>query len=582
MKKYLIPGFLAVTVLFTGMLSSCKKYADPPPFFEDDLDTTNTITSRRVLLIGIDGAVSSEVKTIAPPTITGMLAHAKFQWDGVTDEISTDAASWKTLVSGVSYGRHKIKDSTFIYTPPEGEDSHGGAPSYYPSMFSYILSSANKNNLRTSFISSWPTLVERVVPEVLDPVIATGDQGVKDSAIARLKNKNPEYMVLHFNSPSIAGKSGGFTSSNTGYKDAITKVDSYIGEIMTALKARPEYNKNEEWLVIITNTHGGVGNNYGGGTSKENTSLVMFYNEKFKQGEFRRADHSIVEIKGRDGNTVKAQALDDNGLYSVGNGEQTIQFKMKGTGFGNYPHWVSTMSRWPSTSGWSIFSGGGNWSISVRSTTSGERRIQGAPTGPYADGNWHTLTVVFYDSAGSRWVKRFTDDMRIKESANVNLGASWGDIANSGPLTFGWGADPGYNPVTYGLSDVRIFNTALTDAEIVSSLCLKDILADHPKKNNIIGYWPCNDAFGGKFSNYAAGKSNYPLTLAGPFSWITEPLLPCSFTAAPADPSKTQLLITSSSMARTIFYWIRVPVADSWGFEGVDWLKNYDEEFVEF
>lgn len=581
-RKYnwaLIP---LLATMIAGTLASCKKYADPPPYFEDDLDSSNTLTSRRILLIGIDGAVSSEIKTIAPPTITGLLSHAKFQWDGITDEVTTDATSWKTLVAGVSFGRHRISDSSFIYTPRDGEDSHAGAPPFYPSMFSYILSSANKSNMRTSFISSWNTLVERVVPEVLDPVLTASDQGVKDSALARIKNRNPEFLTVHFNGPSLAGKAGGFTQSNAGYKDAITKVDGYINEIMAALKARPEYNKKEEWLVIVTGTHGGVGNSYGGGTSSENSSLVVFYNEKFKPTEFRRADYSAVEIKGRDGATVKAQALDDGGLYSVGTGQQTIQFKIKGTGFGNYPHWVSTMTTWPSTSGWSIFSGGGNWAISVRSTTSGERRIQGAPTGRYDDGNWHTLTVVFYDSASSRWVKRFTDDMRIVETSNVNLGATWGNIANSSPLTFGWGADKGYNPVTYGLADVRIFNTALTDAEVRSSLCMKNVLVEHPRKDNLIGYWPGNDAFGSKYSNYVPGRSNIPLTLSGPFSWLTQSLLPCNFTAPPADASKTQLLITNSTIARTAFYWLRMPIADSWGFEGIDWLKNYETEFVDF
>lgn len=577
--KWLLAPVLASAL--AGGWASCKKYADPPPYFEEDLDSVATAASRRVLLIGIDGVVSSELKTIAPATITGMLAHAKFQWDAVSDEISTDAASWKSLVTGVSYGKHKIADSSFYFIPQEGSGSHSGVPANYPSMFSYILSSATKSNMRTSFISSWGNLLNRVVPEVADPVVTTGDQGVKDSAISRIKNRNPEFMTLQFNGASIAGKAGGFTQANAGYKEAITRIDGYIGEIMTALKARPEYNKKEEWLVIVLSTHGGIGNNYGGSSAREVGSFIMCYNEKLKPTEFRRADHSIVALKGRDAATVKAQALDDNGLYSVGNGQQTIQFKMKGLSFGNYPHFVSTMRVWPSTSGWSIFSGGGSWAISVRSTTSGERRIQGGSPA-FDDGKWHTLTVVFYDSASSRWVKRFTDGTRIVETANVNLGASWGNIANSAPLTFGWGADPGYGAAIYGLADVRIFNTALTDNEVRSTLCMNDVLNEHPKKDNLIGYWRCNEAFGSRFNNLAPGKSGMPLTLTGPFSWLSEPLIPCSYPSSPADPNKVQLLMTSSSIARTAFYWLRVPMQDNWGFEGTNWLANYENEFVDF
>ncbi|MCH5597299.1 alkaline phosphatase family protein [Niabella ginsengisoli] len=338
MKIKLVYSLLTVFIIAAVASTSCKKYADPPPYFEDDLDTTSGTTSRRVLLIGIDGAVSSEIKAIAPPTITAMLSHSKYQWDAVTDEVSTDAASWKTLVSGVSYSRHKILDSTFIYSPPAGDDTHGGAPAFFPSMFSYILSSASKNNMRTSFISSWPTLVERVVPEVLDPVITTGDQGVKDSAITRIKNNNPEFMVLHFNSPSIAGKAGGFTQANTGYKDAITKIDGYIGEIMTALKARPEYNKNEEWLVIVTNTHGGIDESYGGTTPDETTGFMLHFNERFGSVEFTKEGSFISPLlTGNQGSAIKA-ILSDPNAYNPGSAPTTIELKVRGSkAAGSYP-----------------------------------------------------------------------------------------------------------------------------------------------------------------------------------------------------------------------------------------------------
>ncbi len=582
-NKLLIPA-LASLVLSASI--SCKKYADPPSYFEDDLDSSNTVTSRRILLIGIDGAVSSEVKSLAPATITGMLTHAKFQWDGVSDEISTDATSWKSLVAGVSYGKHKITDSTFSYIPPAGSGSHGGFPPNYPSMFSYILSSASKSNMRTSFISSWNTLVDRVVPEVQDPVMTTSDQGVKDSAIARIKNRNPEFLTLHFNSPSIAGKGSGFNLGNAAYKDAITKVDGYIGEIMTALKARPQYNKNEEWLVIIASTHGGVGNSYGGTSNAETQAFQIFYNERFKPLEFTTvgAFYGTRFLGGQSGG-IRA-VMEDPNAYNPGTGPFTFEMKVKGTRNGGFPLFLS--KKGPAVGnkldsgdpGIAMFTGGNNWNLQFRGA-SGNSRQQGAS--PVAlDEQWHTIGFTLVDSGGSRWLKRYTDGIKITEELNIT---SYGAINSPQPLIIGWAqgnaGDALTSHVAMNVADIRIFNTSLTSAEMAANVCLQDI-TKHPKYANLTGYFPGNDGTGGRLKNQAPGAVNKDFILENNYQWSIIPLFPCSSPATGVPAGKVVQLQTSAGIPRTAFYWLRLPVQDAWSFEGTNWLADYEEEFVAF
>ncbi|MCH5720661.1 alkaline phosphatase family protein [Niabella hibiscisoli] len=467
-----------------------QKYADPPPYFEDDLDSSNALTSRRVLLIGIDGAVSSEVKAIAPAALTGMLAHAKFQWDGVSDEISTDATSWKSLVAGVSYGKHKIADSSFIFTPAEGSDPHAGLPPNYPSMFSYILSSATKSNMRTSFISSWNTLVDRVVPEIQDPVITTGDQAVKDSALVRIKTRNPEFLTLHFNGPSIAGKAGGFNQGNVAYKEAITKVDGYVGEIMTALKARPEYNKKEEWLVIVVSTHGGAGNSYGGSSGAETQAFQMFYNEKFKPLEFTTQGAFYgVRFAGGQTNAVRA-IMEDANAFDPGSGPITYEMKVKGTRSGSFPLFFS--KKGPVTGnmldsgdpGFALFTGGNNnFNLEVRGGTT-RARPGGGPA--IFDETWHTISVAFADSVVSgatrRFVKGYADGLKVTETDvttwTLSGGtAGWNAFKSPRPLILGWtqgnASDASTSHVALNVADIRIFNTGLSSAEIAANVCLR-------------------------------------------------------------------------------------------------------------
>ena len=568
-KNKIITGVIIIATAVLA-LSSCKRYVDIPPYFEEPGDTTKPAV-RKVLFIGIDGAVAAEYKKMSLPVLQSMLVKSKFTWEGVSDEVSTDAASWKTLMTGVSYSRHKIKDSTFIYSQSINDPQHSSVPNF-PSIFSYILSSP-KNDMRTVVISPWRTMVEKLVPEVLDPVVAADDLAVKDSALTRIKTGNPDFMVVNFNSVAIAGKTGEFLATNDVYKDAALKVDGYIGELLTALKARPGYDKNEEWLVIVASTHGGTGNSYGGPSASEVNSFSVFYHEKFKQLEFVRSGFSGVAMKGTGSSVIRASIPDDGGLYNPGLAQQTVSFKMKSPTRTQYPHFFSKMERFASTPGWSLFTNSsGIWCLSVRG--SGESRIQGT-TPLVFDDKWHTITFKFMDSASKRWAVRYTDGKRIDHTDITARGT----VTSPSPLTMGWQADPGMGAVTVTFADCMIFNTALSDDEVAELSCANDI-AQHPRYANLIGYWPCGDGFGGRFLNKAPGAVNKDFVLQGSFTWDNYAEVPCSITPFQPTAGKAALFMKSVDLTVTSLYWLKLNILPSWGLEGSKWLELYEQEFV--
>ncbi|MES2777590.1 MAG: LamG-like jellyroll fold domain-containing protein [Bacteroidota bacterium] len=574
MNKWIKTGLLAAVPALLLMLPACKKYKDIPPYFENNTDTLKK-TSRKVLIIGIDGAVGAEYKTIQPPVLVGMQTHSKFSYEAVSDEGTSDAASWKSLVSGISFSRHKIQDSSFIYTQPLGSAPHD-APAIYPSIFTYLLSSS-KSDTRTSLISSWSTLNNRLVPEVEDKVLAANDAAVKDSAIVRLKNPKSDLVIVHFNGAAIAGRASSFSASAAAYKDAVLKVDGYIGELMTALKARPDYNKQEEWLVIVNGTHGGTGNTYGGPSDKETNVISFYYNERMKQKELIRGGaFSGIQVKNRDAAAIKAQIADDGGLYNPGTGQQTIQLSVKGTS-GAYPHFFSKMAVWPSTPGWSMFTSGQTWAISVRSTTGGESRIQGTTPNVF-DNKWHTITVVFADSASKKWLRRYTDGVRTDQTEITTQYNNSGTFTNTSQLLIGHGADPGQGFSTIYTADISIFNTALTDAEIAGNKCNTN-LTTHPKYANLIGYWPANDGYGGRLKNQAPAGAGKDFVLRGGFTWDGQTEVPCT-TIPNTSTTKVSQLLKSVDVAATMFYWLKITPAASWGLEGSTWLSQYEIEFI--
>ncbi len=577
MKK-LIAYKLLLGLSILLVVSSCKKYDDPPPYFEEEPENP-VQKSRRVLFIGIDGAVGSLVKTIAPTNIEALKAKGKYSYDAVSDEVTTDGASWKTLMSGVAYSKHQIKDSSFVYSQSSGSNQHTTYANY-PSIFQFIISSV-RPDLRTSFISPWGKMVTTLVPEVQEPVTVANDVAAKDSAIAKIKAARSEFIVVNFNSVSAAGVQHGFSAQSQGYVNALKAVDGYIGEMMNALKARPEYNKNEEWLVIITGTHGGIGNSYGGSTVAESNIFQLYYTEKFKPMEFtREGAFTGLKFSGRDAAAIVAKSADAS-KYNPGTGEYTVQFKIKGPNGGAYPHFISKTAAFTQP-GWTIFTNSsGIWCLSLRSLTSSEKRIQ-TGAGAVLDNKWHTISFSIYDSTGGKYVKRFTDDKRIPDpttgSGGYAMGTSYGDITSAAPLLLGWGADKGYNGVTFEIADFAIYNKGFTDQEILQGLCLTDI-TKHPRYANLISFWPGKDAFGGRFNNYAPGNTD-PLVLEGPYKWgaITE--MPCNVVPI-STATKQSMFLKNVDVATTIFYWLKIAVNDNWKLDGTRWIESYEEEFVE-
>ena len=82
------------------------------------------------------------------------------------------------------------------------------------------------------------------------------------------------------------------------------------------------------------------------------------------------------------------------------------------------------------------------------------------------------------------------------------------------------------------------------------------------------------------FKNLAPGKSGLPLRLSGPYSWNTDPLLPCNITKTQQGAGQKQLILSSSSIAGTMFYWLKVTVNSTWGIDPSNWLEVYENEFV--
>ncbi|TXH20629.1 MAG: DUF4983 domain-containing protein [Chitinophagaceae bacterium] len=574
----------AVAAALAIFNQGCKKYADVPPFFEE-IDSLKANAARKVLLIGIDGAVGSLVKDAALPNLTAMQEHSKFTFEAVSDVVTTDAASWKTLLTGVTYASHNVKDSSFAFGFTGDQNGHG-AVKQYPSLFTNILSS-EKPDLSTAIISPWSNLVKKLTPEVDNNYIATNDADAQDSTLKLLqKNVTPALTVINFNEAAIAGKNGGFSLTNSNYSSALTKIDGYIGAILNTLKARPGYNKSEEWMIIIASTHGGVNDTYGGEAPTETNTFMYIYNEKFKKLEFTKEGALYTTyINGKTTAAVRA-VLNDPNAYDLSMAPITYQFKVKGVRAGNYPVFFS--KKGPSKDVNVIRSADPGFAVIASNGSNGVQNfIRGTgSSSPGAgltvfDNTWHDVAFTYSDSISKRWAMIYVDGVLASTQDITGAGSSWAAFKSTEPLMFGYKQADYQDPVNAYYADIRVFNKALSGDEIRDNLCVQNPLANHSSKANIIGYWPCNEGFGNSYKNLAPAGAGKDFILENKFSWTLMDAIPCTFPSSPA-AGKLSKVLYSVDVAPIMMYWLGVNVKGNWNWQGnASWLSDYEVEFLQ-
>lgn len=576
--KLIICGLSLASISLS--FTSCKKYPDNPPIFQP-LPKDSTAIARKVLVIVIDGLNSDATKAIAPPNYMALIQKSKYAWDARCDfDTTTSASSWKAILSGVGFPTHKVADSSFVPISPLNGSSdvdETGSPVNYPSFYYYFLRT-KYYNINSYIVSSWPGLVQNIANEAKYKAIVNSDKVAADTTISILKNGNPDVIVTQLSDPVLAVASNAgttYSASSPKYKQAILQADTYIGNIMAALKARPGYNTTENWLVVVTGSHGGDGSTFGGSSDQNVLVPTLYYNENMKSQQFtKQGSYYAVTMNGNSGNFVSASVAGTEYDFGTKSGF-TVQFKINSSSKSTYPVIMSKMNNDLNGLGWGVFTYGygssGDWQLILRG-----KKYQTGFIDVF-DGQWHTCTFALYDSVGSRWVKRFTDGKRIPD-ANTNIGTTLDISAPNNPLTLGFAnftsqGNTGSIPVKF--ADVTFFNTSLSDAEVTNNICLTDI-TKHPKYANIYAYWPCNDGGGSRLVNKI--NANKSMVLTGNYSWDLQTLYPCSYVPSPPGGLTTQPLF-NVDISKQIYYWLNITMPVSWASQGSLWLNKYESEF---
>jgi Type I phosphodiesterase / nucleotide pyrophosphatase/Domain of unknown function (DUF4983)/Concanavalin A-like lectin/glucanases superfamily len=557
-------------LLVTGSLLSigymgCKKFDNPPPFFEE-IKTLNTV-QRKVLVISIDGVTGSELKTIAPPKMEELKKTGKYNYDVLKGTMATDVASWASIVTGVGYSKHLINSNDFLPTPKE--NSHD-VPTVYRNVLDYVL---QFKAVKTSVVTPWQNLRNYLKIADFAPVVST-DLAVRDSTINLLNTQSQlGTVIVNFREVQAAGLNGGYLASNATYKDAILKADGYVGDILTALKARKSY-ANEDWLIIVTTNHGGSDVAPQGG-------FIIVSNPALLSRELKKDGYAAPLFATT---TSRATPSNNNSsLFDPGlTGDLTVQMDAKFNSTNvNYPCFLSKSTNLTggTITGWQWDHYGNGWQVTVGgSANGGSGKLQiNAVTPPNTD--WHTLTMTIKTTVNgsnvptARVLKMYIDGT-LEATADILARKSF---ANTEIFRVGHRAGDTDTPTPFYGANLTYFNIALDDATVKANFNLKNI-TQHPNYANLIGFWPMSEGAESILSNKISGGTD--LSLSGTYTWANlQGLYPPGTTLQPATGS-ISVISTPSDITALIMYWMNIEIKPDYGIDGNPFLNKFEIEFI--
>lgn len=226
------------------------------------------IKEPKVLFIGIDGVRSDALNQATMPVLDSLMNKGIYTYDSWHCGITSSGPSWSTMMTGVWEAKHKITSNSYT-------NANFANYPYFPKRAKECLP-----NLKCVQIITWDPMNDPtnsnnpsgyVFNSGFDQSIDAGTHGqgsVTAAAQIQLADPDLDVLFIHYDETDATGHSSGFNPSNAAYINAIQGRDAEIGQVLQALNARPNI-ANEDWLILLTTDHGGLGNSHGGNSNTE-------------------------------------------------------------------------------------------------------------------------------------------------------------------------------------------------------------------------------------------------------------------------------------------------------------------------
>ncbi len=225
---------------------------------------------RKVLTIALDGLRPDALIAANAPNIDSLVDGTFFGTTGPSGIFATYAQAehltfsgpgWGAYMTGLHVDRHGADTNEFENVVPGTTDWFTPLEAYNPSLNTHRVLTWNIAN--TSFPSGADTAENFEYDQ-------NGDQLMTNRVVQWMQDSATDAVMMFYSDTDVAGHTYGFDPTAPGYLAAINKADTQIGQVMSAMAARPNF-ANEDWLVIVTSDHGGLGTGHAGGLPPQRT-----------------------------------------------------------------------------------------------------------------------------------------------------------------------------------------------------------------------------------------------------------------------------------------------------------------------
>jgi hypothetical protein len=251
------------------LLGSCdlgEAEGPPPPGNE-----------RKVLVIGIDGLRGDAVPAADTPNMDALMESGAFTLFASTqlEAATVSGPGWTSILTGVDADKHLVVEN----------GGYAGRDDRWPTM----LGRAHDAGLPTATSIHWiPIQSEIIEDDVVNEVMIGTDLQVTDGMEEVLEEGDFDLHFVHLDDIDGTGHSSGFDPNNVDYLEAVRVTDAYLGRLVDAIAGRAT-RAQEDWLVIVTSDHGGVGTSHGGITAEHRAIPLIIAGDGVEAGEFSGA-----------------------------------------------------------------------------------------------------------------------------------------------------------------------------------------------------------------------------------------------------------------------------------------------------
>ncbi len=427
----------------------------------------------RVLIIGIDGCKAEALTAATTPSMDNLMQSGYYTLDGITGAPTWSGVGWTSMMTGVWRDKHGVNDNSYIGQNLSYPHFFKRINDQYPSLSKYSIVHWGPINTHLANFSAGE-----------QQYTYGTDLEVENKAVDVLTNEDPDVVFVHLDDVDHAGHNVGFLSTQPDYISAIETADARVGSIITALLARPNY-ANENWLIMVSTDHGGNASGHGGASTEERTIFIIAAGaiDQFGEATIGETIYSAQAHVAIDGpSTSYLNTGDPTGSLIIGANDFTVECWVKTNG------WSSD----PSIIGNKDWNNGFNEGFVLAGTTNGSTWKFNIGSGivrcdldgsTINDGEWHHLAVTV-DRDGD--ITAYQDGS-ITDQETI-IGAI--DVDSDFDLCFGQDGTTTYGAgIQAGLSEVRIWNVALSQDALIEYMCT-DLDGNHPFTANLVGHWP--------------------------------------------------------------------------------------------